>query len=258
MTADAVTFRVVVPARFGSSRLPAKALAEVAGKPLVVHVWEKAIASGAIEVLAATDDARIAQAIERAGGVAIMTSPDHATGTDRLAEVAARRGWADDAIVVNLQGDEPLVPVGLPRLLASALAASDRAGIATCATAIREVRDLLAPQVVKVVVDGRGHALYFSRAPIPHSRDAFAAGAPTVLPEGVPYLRHVGLYAYRAGTLRALAGAPQSACERAESLEQLRALELGIGIHVTILEEAPPHGVDTAEDLERVRRALSS
>nr|MDQ3036488.1 3-deoxy-manno-octulosonate cytidylyltransferase [Myxococcota bacterium] len=159
-------------------------------------------------------------------------------------------------IVVNLQGDEPLVPIALPARLAAALAADDRAGIATCATPIRDVRDVLAPQVVKVVLDRRGHALYFSRAPIPFARDAFASGAPDVLPEGVPYLRHLGLYAYRAGTLRELAAAPQVASERAESLEQLRALELGIGISVTILDEAPPPGVDTAEDLERVREVL--
>lgn len=251
-------FHVVVPARYGSSRLPAKALAEIAGKPLVVHVWEKAVASGAVETLVATDDARIAEVIERAGGIAMMTSPDHATGTDRLAEVARRRGWPDDAIVVNLQGDEPLVPVALPGLLAAALVASERAGIATCATPIREVRDVLAPQVVKVVLDRRGHAMYFSRAPIPFARDAFVRGVPDVLPEGVPYLRHLGLYAYRAATLRTLADAPQVASERAESLEQLRALELGIGISVTILDEAPPPGVDTAEDLERVRDAFAA
>ncbi|UJR86889.1 3-deoxy-manno-octulosonate cytidylyltransferase [Sandaracinus amylolyticus] len=251
-------FRVVVPARYSSSRLPAKALAEIAGKPLVVHVWEKAVASGAVEALVATDDARIAEVIERAGGVAMMTSPDHATGTDRLAEVARRRGWSDDAIVVNLQGDEPLVPITLPARLAGALASNARAGIATFATPIHEVREVLAPQVVKVVLDRSGYALYFSRAPIPYARDAFAAGAPSALPAGVPYLRHLGLYAYRAGTLRTLAEAPVATHERAESLEQLRALELGIGIHVSVLDEAPQHGVDTPEDLERVRRAMAS
>lgn len=256
MSPAARGFRVVVPARYGSSRLPAKALAPIAGKPLVVHVWEKAIASGALEVLVATDDVRIADAIAHAGGVAMMTSPDHASGTDRLAEVAARRGWSDDDVVVNLQGDEPLVPSSLPGRLASALIASDRAGIATFATPIHDVEHLLAPSIVKAVLDRSGHALYFSRAPIPFPRDASVAGVPRALPAGVPFLRHVGMYAYRAGTLRTLAAAPASAYERAESLEQLRALELGIGIHVTVLDESPPHGVDTPEDLERVRSIL--
>ena len=248
-------FRVVIPARYASSRLPAKALRELAGAPLVVHAWRRAMEAGALEVLVATDDARIVDAVQAAGGIAVMTSESCASGTDRLAEVAARRGWDDDAIVVNLQGDEPLVPPALITRLAGALAASPRAGIATLATPIAEIESVLAPQVVKVVLDRSGHALYFSRAPIPFARDAFAKDR-TAMPAGVSYLRHLGMYAYRASTLRALAAAPQGEHERAESLEQLRALELGIAIHVTVVDEAPPHGVDTEEDLERVRVIL--
>jgi 3-deoxy-manno-octulosonate cytidylyltransferase (CMP-KDO synthetase) len=251
-------FHVVIPARFGSTRLPEKALALIAGKPMVVHVWEKAIASGALEVIVATDDHRIAEVITNAGGVAMMTSQDHETGTDRLAEVARRRDWPTDAIVVNLQGDEPLVPPALPRVLASALRANTRAGIATFATPIHEARDVFSTHVVKAVLDRSGFALYFSRAPIPFARDSFENGAPQELPKHTTYLRHLGLYAYRAATLRALAEEPRAASEKAESLEQLRALDMGVAIHVTVIDEAPPHGVDTAIDLERVRRVLES
>lgn len=240
-------FRIVVPARFAASRLPGKPLREIAGKPLVVHVWENAVRAGAEEVVVATDDTRIHSAVESAGGRALMTSPDHATGTDRLAEVADRLGWPDDTIVVNLQGDEPMIPGGILAQLADALAANEGAGVATMATPIRELAQVHEPSVVKVVLDRTGHALYFSRAPIPWDRDGSG---------DVPYLRHLGLYAYRVSTLRALSRAERSAYERAESLEQLRALELGIRIHVTVIDEAPPHGVDTEEDLERVRRAL--
>lgn len=248
-------FRVVIPARYASSRLPAKALREIAGVPLVVHAWRRAMEAGALEVLVATDDARIVAAVEAAGGLAVMTSEACASGTDRLAEVAARRGWSDDAIVVNLQGDEPLVPPALIGRLAAALAANSRAGIATLATPIPDVESVFAPQVVKVVLDRSGHALYFSRAPIPFARDAFAQDR-SAMPSGVRYLRHLGMYAYRASTLRTLAASPMGEHERAESLEQLRALELGIAIHVTVVDEAPPHGVDTEEDLERVRAIL--
>jgi len=240
-------FRIVIPARFGASRLPGKPLADVGGRPLVVRVWEAGARAGAAEVIVAADDARIRDAVEAAGGRVVMTSPEHASGTDRLAEVAEKLAWADDAIVVNLQGDEPMIPAYLLSDLASALAAHPEAGIATMATPIRDTADVTKPSVVKVVVDRAGLALYFSRAPIPWDRDGTG---------DAPYLRHLGLYAYRVHTLRALARAERSAYERAEFLEQLRALELGIRIHVTVVDEAPPHGVDTEEDLERVRRAL--
>ncbi len=255
-----VAFRVVIPARFGASRLPGKPLLDVAGRPLVLHVLDVGVRAGAADVLVAVDDDRIGAAVRAAGGRAVMTSPDHASGTDRLAEVARTEGWEDGDIVVNLQGDEPMIPPGLLSDLAKALEAHPSAGIATMATPIRRPADLFAPQIVKVVIDHEGFALYFSRAPIPWVRDSFtwAEGPRGPLPGDVPFLRHLGLYAYRVATLRRLAGEPRGAYERAESLEQLRALELGIPIHVTRIEEAPPHGVDTEEDLERVRRALGT
>ncbi len=250
-------FKVVIPARYASTRLPAKPLLEIVGRPLVVHVWERARACGADEVLIAADEQRIADAVEQAGGTALLTSARHTNGTERIAEVARVRGWSDDTIVINLQGDEPLVPPHLLDELAAALQNEPRAQIATFATPIRDVATLLEPSIVKVVLDEQGYALYFSRAPIPWVRDAFARGAaPTTLPEGVPFLRHLGLYAYRAGTLRRLSRTPASDLERAESLEQLRALGLSIAIRVCILEQAPPPGVDTKEDLDRVRRHI--
>lgn len=253
-----MSFKVVIPARYAAQRLPGKPLLDVAGRPLVVRVWERAMESGADEVLVAADDERIVEAVERAGGRAVLTSPAHASGTDRLAEVARERAWSDETIVVNLQGDEPLVSPGVLGELATALASHERAGIATAATPIRDVGSLFAPSVVKVVLDREGYALYFSRAPIPWVRDTFAWGAtPDALPDAAPFLRHLGLYAYRASTLRALAAMPQAAIERSESLEQLRALAAGIAIHVTVLQEAPPPGVDTEEDLARVRAVFA-
>jgi len=185
-----------------------------------------------------------------------MTSPDCASGTDRLAEVATQRGWADDRIVVNLQGDEPLIEGALVRSVAEALVANPGAGIATVATPIRNVADLFDPNVVKVVLDDRQMALYFSRAAIPWARDALAHSRDE-LPVGVAYLRHQGLYAYRVRALKRLASEAPRPNEQAESLEQLRALALGIDIHVTIAEKTPGHGVDTEEDLARVEQLLS-
>lgn len=250
-------FRVVIPARYAASRLPGKPLRDVCGKPLVVRVWDVGVKAGAREVIVAADDERIVRAVEEAGGRAIMTSPDHASGTDRLAEVAAKTGWPDDAIVVNLQGDEPLVPPSLLADLARALESHPEAGIATMATLIHTAEELFTPSIVKVVLDDVGFALYFSRAPIPWVRDVFPlTDSSKTLPNGVPFLRHLGLYAYRAGTLRRLAAASQAAAERAESLEQLRALALGVKIHATVVPEAPAHGVDTEADLERVVNAF--
>lgn len=253
-----VPFRVVIPARYASSRLPGKPLADLGGAPMIVRVLERARRSGAEEVVVATDDERVLTAVTDAGGDARMTSPDHRSGTDRLAEIAKGAGWADDAIVVNLQGDEPLLPPELPAQLAGALAAHPNAGIATMVVPITAPEELFTPSAVKAVLDDRGFALTFSRAPVPWARDAFADGPPTVLPEGVPFLRHLGLYAYRVGTLKALAAAPPSAIERAESLEQLRAMSMGTRIHCTVLDAAPPPGIDTPSDLERTRAALAS
>jgi 3-deoxy-manno-octulosonate cytidylyltransferase (CMP-KDO synthetase) len=254
-----VDFRVVVPARYAASRLPGKPLREIAGKPLVVHTWERAMGSGAREVLVAADDERIVAAVEAAGGRAVMTSEDHPSGTDRLAEVARTLGWPSDAIVVNLQADEPLVAPSLLRELAEVLHERSRAGMATMATPIGSAQELFDPNVVKVVLDDQGFALYFSRAPIPWVRDVFAVQSPsTELPPSVQFLRHIGMYAYRVGTLQALAGCPPTPLERAERLEQLRASTLGIPIHVSIHPEAPVRGVDTPDDLERVRRHLAN
>ena len=245
-------FVVVIPARLASERLPEKPLADVAGKPLVVRCLARARESGAEQVIVAVDDARIADVIEAAGGDAQMTSPHHASGTDRLAEVVSVRGLPDDAIVVNLQGDEPCMPAAVLARLAQALVDHPRAGIATAVTPITSPDELFRESVVKAVLDREGFALYFSRAPVPWARGVYTS-PPSALPDGVPALRHLGLYAYRVATLRRIAAAPRDPNEAAESLEQLRALGLGIGIHVTVLDEAPPPGVDTPEDLEHVR-----
>jgi 3-deoxy-manno-octulosonate cytidylyltransferase (CMP-KDO synthetase) len=222
---------------------------------MIVHVLERARESGAAEVLVATDDERIAQAVSAHAGRAVMTSPHHLSGTDRLAEVAAIEGWANDDIIVNLQGDEPLMPGELVAQMAHSLEQHSAAGISTLATPIADAGELFNPNAVKVVLDDQGYALYFSRAPIPWARDAFATGRET-LPSGVPYLRHLGLYGYRVGTLRQMARTAPAAIERAESLEQLRALAMGVRIHVAVVAHAPGPGVDTQEDLERANAML--
>jgi 3-deoxy-manno-octulosonate cytidylyltransferase (CMP-KDO synthetase) len=252
-------FCVVIPARYGASRLPGKPLRLLAGRPMIAHVWERAVESGARRVLVATDDERIREAVEAFGGTALMTSPDHPCGTDRLAEVAEREGWSGDEILVNLQGDEPCMDAALVRLVAAALRRHSAAGMATAATPIRAPRDLFDPSVVKVIVDDAHMASYFSRAPIPWVRDLFGDGRrpPKTLPTEPTFLRHLGLYAYRAAALRRLCAAAPRPCERAESLEQLRAIAMGIAVHVSIVEHAPGHGVDTEADLARVERALA-
>ncbi len=246
-------FHVVIPSRYGATRLPGKPLKLIAGRPMIAHVLDRGREAGAASVRVATDDRRIADVVEQHGGIAVMTSPDHPSGTDRLHEVAIAAGWSDDTIVVNLQGDEPGMPGSAVRLTAALLDDHPAAGIATLATPIREPRELFDPNVVKVVLDAAGCARYFSRAPIPWVRGVFDAGAPAALPDGVPFLRHLGLYAYRVGVLRRLCAAPSSALERAESLEQLRALSLGVAILVGILDSPPSHGVDSEADLARIR-----
>lgn len=244
-------FKVVIPARYASTRLPGKPLLDIAGKPMVVRVAEQAMASGAEEVHVATDHPEIAEVVIRYGFSVVMTRPDHPSGTDRLAEVVALRGWRDDEIVVNVQGDEPLIAPGLIRAVAANLAAHAEAAIATASHAITEHATLMNPNVVKVVCDKNGYALYFSRAPIPWAREAFAAGAS--MPPELKAQRHVGLYAYRARFLQAYASMTPAAIERFESLEQLRALWHGYRISVLETPHAPAAGVDTLEDLERVR-----
>ena len=249
------SFIVAIPARYGSTRLPGKPLLPLAGVPMIVHVARRARAAGASDVIVATDDARIAAALAGSEVRVAMTRADHASGSDRLAEVAANLGWADDAIVVNLQGDEPLAPASGIRAVAQALA-EDNAPMATLATPLGSMQELFDPNCVKLVRAQSGRALYFSRAPLPWPRDAFARER-TALPPDTPFLRHIGIYAYRAGFLRRFAALPSTPLERSESLEQLRALEHGHAITVRIAPEPFPAGVDTAEDLARVERVLT-
>ena len=250
-------FTVLIPARYASTRLPGKPLADIAGKPMVVRVAENARASGAARVVIATDDPRIAEAARAHGVDACLTRSDHPTGTDRLAEAAVALGLADDAIVVNVQGDEPLLAPALVARMAALLAARTDAAIATACHPIDDVAEAFNPNVVKVVLDAAGNALYFSRATIPWARDAFAgpreAALPERLPEGLPIYRHYGLYAYRAGFLRRFPSLPPAPIERFEALEQLRALWHGERIVVEVTAGTPAPGVDTPEDLERVR-----
>ena len=244
-------FRVVIPARYASSRLPGKPLADIGGKAMVLHVVERALESGAQSVIVATDDERVHRAVLDAGQPAIMTSPDHASGTERLLEVVETLGWHDDTLVVNVQGDEPLINPQWIAEAAQQLALHAGAVMATLAHPITDPADFLNPNVVKVVTDAQGFALYFSRAPIPWPRDAFAAHAP--MPPELSALRHIGLYAYRAGFLRSYSGLTPSPLESHEMLEQLRVLWHGYRISVGVTVGAPAPGVDTHEDLERVR-----
>jgi 3-deoxy-manno-octulosonate cytidylyltransferase (CMP-KDO synthetase) len=250
-------FIVVIPARYGSSRFPGKPLATIAGKPMIQHVWEQARKSSAGRVVVATDDARIVEACEAFGADVVLTRADHNSGTDRLAEVATQLGLPADAIVVNVQGDEPLIPPAVIDQVAANLAAHPEAGISTLAEPIDDVAALFNPNVVKVSSDVNGLALTFSRAPLPWARDALAQSRDR-LPEGVPYRRHIGIYAYRVGFLHDFVSWGPCWLENTESLEQLRALWNGVRIHVADALEAPPGGVDTPEDLERVKRLLES
>ena len=247
-----MSFRVVIPARYASTRLPGKPLADIAGKPMIVRVAEAAARSGAREVHVATDDERVRAAVEEHGFQACLTRPDHASGTDRLAEVADRFGWRDDEIVVNVQGDEPLIDPALIDAVAQALALDDEAMVATAAHALADSADFFNPNVVKVVCGGAGQALYFSRAPIPWARDAFGT-ARDALPENLGALRHIGIYAYRAGFLRRYRSLAPAPLESVEALEQLRVLWHGYRMRVISVDQAPQAGVDTPADLERVR-----
>lgn len=253
-----LSFQVVIPARYASTRLPGKPLIPLRGEPMIVHVLRRAQEADASQVVVATDDARIAEVVERAGGQAVLTRPDHPSGTDRLAEVAELLRYADDIIVVNLQGDEPLMDPRLVRGVAETLAQSS-AELATLAVPVVDPEEIINPNVVKVVLGRGGRALYFSRAPIPWLRGTYAPGVvPSAVPSGVPVLRHVGLYAYRASTLRRLSALPPTPLERSESLEQLRALEHGLAIQVRVhAGKAPPPGVDTPDDVAIVERALA-
>lgn len=242
-------FVVAIPARFGASRLPGKPLRLLAGEPLILHVVRRAQAAGATEVVVATDDARIAEAVSAHRVRVCMTSPDHASGTDRLAECAATMGWDADRIVVNLQGDEPFAPADGIRAVAEALSLSS-CGIATLATPLEDAAALWDPNTVKLVRRADGRALYFSRAPIPWDRERFARDR-LHLEHGRHWLRHIGIYAYRVGFLQRFARLPPGVLEGLEALEQLRVLEAGEDIAVALAPSAFPPGVDTLEDLER-------
>ena len=249
-----MSFTVVIPARYASTRLPGKPLRLLAGRPLIEHVHARALASGAAAVVVATDDERIASAARSFGADVALTLATHPSGTDRLAEVARARRWPEEAVIVNVQGDEPLIPPAIVAEVARLLTASPGAGIATLSTPIRTLAELEDPNVVKVVADGAGRALYFSRAPIPWQRDAALAGNAAGRLAGAA--RHLGLYAYRVGALTRLAGLAPTALESAEKLEQLRALEHGISIAVATASVVPGPGVDTEADLREAQALL--
>ena len=248
-------FAVVVPARYGSERFPAKVLADLNGLPLVAHTAKAAEASGAASVIVATDDQRVIDRLTPLGLRCELTAVGHLSGTDRVNEVAQRLGWADDQIIVNLQGDEPLMPPEVFRACVNALAADPALDIATPVHAINSADDFQSPHVVKVVIDGNGRARYFSRAPIPAPRAALLRGQ-IALPDCGAW-RHIGLYAYRCAGLRRLAELPAAPTEQAESLEQLRALWNGLQIQAVPVDQAPATGVDTPADLQRIQSLFS-
>jgi 3-deoxy-manno-octulosonate cytidylyltransferase (CMP-KDO synthetase) len=245
-------FHVVIPARFAAARLPGKPLLALAGKTLLQWVWEKACASGAKSVIVATDDERIRHAVQKFGGECAMTSALHASGTDRIAEVVRLKAFAAEEVVVNLQGDEPLMPSAVIAEVAASLGPG--IDIATAVAPVASLEEFLDPHTVKALRAQDGAALYFSRAPVPWPRDGVTAGQPT---EFAGAWRHIGLYAYRVHSLLQFAAWPPSRLETVEKLEQLRALEHGMRIHLVTLASAPPAGVDTAADLERVRDWLA-
>ncbi|AMO57028.1 3-deoxy-manno-octulosonate cytidylyltransferase [Endozoicomonas montiporae] len=255
MTETERPFTVVIPARFGSSRLPGKPLADIGGKPMVQHVYERASESRAQRVIIATDDERIFKVAKDFGAEVCMTLPGHPSGTDRLQEVARLYEMSDNEVIVNVQGDEPLIPAKVIDQVAENLMNNPHAGAATLAEPIARRDDLFNPAVVKVVSDQQGNALYFSRAPMPWARDDFAASSDS-MPEIDCFRRHIGIYAYRVSLLNQYVQWPQSPIEQLESLEQLRLLWNGHRIHVADALETPPHGVDTEQDLEVVRRLI--
>jgi 3-deoxy-manno-octulosonate cytidylyltransferase (CMP-KDO synthetase) len=249
-----MNFRIAIPARHASTRLPGKPLRLIAGEPLIVHTVRKALACGADEVIVAVDHERVADAVKHLPIRICMTPVGLATGSDRLAHCALELGWSDDEIIINLQGDEPLVPVAEILLVVETLRRGD-APVATLATAIHDVSDVFNPNAVKVVRDAKGDALYFSRAPIPWYRDAFAIDR-NAMPESASFLRHLGLYGYRAGFLRRFPELASSPLEQAESLEQLRILAAGHRIAVALVNQPLPPGVDSEEDIAIVEACL--
>lgn len=251
-------FYVVIPARYASTRLPAKPLKEIAGRPMIQHVYERACASAATEVVIATDDARIEAVAKSFGARVCMTSAAHNSGTDRLQEVVTQLGLGEGDIVVNVQGDEPLIPPAVINQVAENIANNEFASMATLSEPIHSLDDFRNPNIVKVVADQRGRALYFSRAPIPWPRDFFARADINSLPDNFPAQRHIGIYAYRVALLHRFVTWPQAQLETIESLEQLRVLANGEAIHIAEACAAVPGGVDTEADLLRVKSLLEN
>jgi 3-deoxy-manno-octulosonate cytidylyltransferase (CMP-KDO synthetase) len=248
-------FKVVIPARYGSTRLPGKPMLDIAGKPMITHVCQRALEANAEQVVVATDDQRIFDAVSALGLQAVMTDSNHQSGTERIAEVAKVLDWAEDVIVVNLQGDEPLIPPAYINDVAQALAGQSQAGIATLAASITEADEIFNPNAVKVVLDKNGYALYFSRAPIPWNRASFPDKHKIDLAP-MPHLRHIGMYAYRVGFLQRYCGWETSLLETVEALEQLRILWYGEKIRVEVVAKTPEAGVDTEADLIRVTQRI--
>jgi 3-deoxy-manno-octulosonate cytidylyltransferase (CMP-KDO synthetase) len=248
-------FHIIIPARFAASRLPGKPLLAIGDRPLIQWVWQRAVASGAESVVVATDDKRIESAVLGFGGECMMTSAQHASGTDRIAEVVRARKLSTEAIVVNLQGDEPMMPSQVIADVAAALQDGAGSDIATAVAPIESLQEFLDPNCVKALRADDGRALYFSRAPVPWPRDSISADRPNRF-EGA--WRHIGIYAYRVGSLLRFAAWPPSPLESIEKLEQLRALEHGMRIQLVALSEAPPAGVDSPGDLERIRGLLKT
>lgn len=248
-----MSFVVIIPARYASTRLPGKPLVDINGKPMVVHVLERARESGAERIIVATDNEEVKVAVQAVGGEVCMTRADHQSGTERLAEVVEKCGFSDETVIVNVQGDEPMIPPAIIRQVADNLAARRDVGMATLAVPIESAEEAFNPNAVKVVMDAQGYALYFSRATIPWDRDRFAASRENI---GDSFLRHIGIYGYRAGFIRRYVSWQTSPLEQIEMLEQLRVLWYGEKIHVDVASVVPGTGVDTPEDLERVRQAM--
>jgi 3-deoxy-manno-octulosonate cytidylyltransferase (CMP-KDO synthetase) len=249
-----MSFTVVIPARYESTRLPGKPLADIGGKPMIQWVYEQSLQAGAEKVVVATDDARVESAVQAFGGVVCMTSSEHESGTERLAEVVKVMNIPDDHVIVNVQGDEPLIPPAIITQVANNLASS-QAPMATLAVEISHEDEVFNPNAVKVLTDKDGYAMYFSRATIPWDRDNFANGGRVI---AQPLMRHIGIYAYRAGFINTYINWEPTALEKIESLEQLRVLWYGEKIHVEVAKQAPPAGVDTPEDLEVVRKLIAN
>ena len=251
-------FTVVIPARYASTRLPGKPLLAIAGKPMIQHVYEQASLSAADHVIIATDDQRIETAAKAFGASVCMTSAEHESGTDRLQEVARKLSLGDDEIIVNVQGDEPLIPPAVIDQVAANLAKNNQACVSTLCESIKDIADVMNPNIVKVVFDCDGYALYFSRAPIPWCRDGFGGFSPLSLPESASYYRHVGIYGYRVSLLNRFVQWPVSQIEATEKLEQLRVMANGARIHIAEALVSIPGGVDTQDDLQRIQQLIEN